>query len=144
MRLQRLLAGVLIVSGIGVMTACGSDAKEAISKSDFITQANALCAKTQDAIAAGETALGDEPTEEQVTGYIADIGNEILAANKSIRALGLPDGDEALLNGILDETDAIANSIVADPASVLSADDNPFAAPNERFTAYGLTVCGEE
>ena len=43
---------------------------------------------------------------------------------------------------MFDDTDAVLDTIEADPESV-GRGPNPFAEVNERMTEYGLTVCAE-
>lgn len=144
-RSHRLIFPALLVVSLAACGGNDDNKKEAISKSAFIEQANSRCAELNAAVATAEAALGSEPTEAAATAYIADVIVPQLSATVSdIRNLGFPKGDEALLDGMMDETETILAELKQDPASALTMADSPFTAVNARLADYGLTVCAGE
>ena len=124
------------------MAACGDSSKAAtISKAEFLTKGNAICATLNAHLAdvgAGIT------TEEAAVAYLGDeFVPGLTDTVNQIRALGFPKGDEALLGGLMDDTDAVLADITADPTTFAAATEDPFADINAQLITYGLTVCGQ-
>ena len=139
MNSRKLLSSVALVGLLG-MAAC-SDKKDApISKEAFVTQANALCSELNahlDPIAAAVS------SDEEGIAFLADeFVPGLRNTTSQIRALGFPKGDEALLEGLLNDTEALLTSIAADPVTFAQATESPFADINAQLVTYGLTVCG--
>ncbi len=112
----------------------------AISKADFLVQANALCTTFQETLDAAAVGVSTEAEEaELITNVLVP---ELRSTLDAIRALGIPEGDEALLNGLFDETNALLDTFATDPTALMSAPANPFAETNAQLVEYGLTVCG--
>lgn len=147
--------GVLVAcAAIGLGAAgCGGDdenstaegAAPALSKEDFISQADQICTDGNDAIdAAGQEQFASgQPTDEELKQFFLDtvlpkIGDEV----DQIRALGVPEGDEDEVTALLDSADQAVEAGMADPES-LTGNSDPFAESNELATDYGLEVCGK-
>ena len=132
---------------------CGGDdgdgsttetAAAALSKEDFIAQADQICADGDAAIdeAGQEQFASGQPTDEELTQFFVDtvlptITDEI----DEIRTLGVPEGDEDLVAAVLDSAEQAVADATADPESLAGGSD-PFAESNKLATAYGLEVCG--
>lgn len=153
-----------------VAAGCGGD--DALSKDEYLAQANAICESTfadLEAIFTESTAdLSAEFTSEELAGvllggfldqYIAAIEAQLV----DLRALAAPQGDEVLLASFYDEVEAVllaidqlASSAAAGDASAieqLTAREDPghsglpavsaaFDELDKRAIEYGLTVCG--
>ena len=112
-----------------------------ISKTDFVTQANAICKSSNDAInsAAGKV-LSNQPSQAETEDFITTtVIPQVETQLSGIRELGVPEGDEDQVNALLDEADSAVEAVKEDPAAAASGD--PFAEANKLATEYGLTEC---
>lgn len=141
------LPALLLSLGLA-LTGCGGGgddeeaAPEPISKADFTTQANKICADGSAELDAAADALGDAPTQEQIEGFAADtLVPNIQAQHDDIEALGAPEGDEDEVDAILAALQDGVDATEADPSAITSGD--PFAQANELAGAYGLTDCAD-
>jgi hypothetical protein len=126
-----------------LMAGCGSsdDNDKALSKSDYLSQGNAICKKGNDTINAAGQKLGESATKAQQTAFVTDtIVPAVETELKDLRALNAPEADADKLSSLYDQADAALDKIKATPALALAGD--PFAAVNAKATAYGLTECG--
>jgi len=158
-----LLAFVLVGA------ACGGD--EALSKDEYIAQANTICedANAQvEAIAAEFFAdFPEEPTPEEfaelpVGDYVDQYTDVFERQIADLRDLAAPEGDEDLLAALYDDVEArlravnglVAEAEAGDPVAIerltspeelthgrLRAASTAFDDVDERATEYGLTVC---
>lgn len=147
MRNRKTSSLVALVISLGLLSACGSDdsTNSSISKPEFLAKADAICTQYNDALEEKTSELASDATEEQVLAFVTDVlvpefGNMI----GEIRDVGFPEADEALLDGLMDETDVVLEQLTQNPASILTAEESPFASINSRLLDYGLTVCGED
>ncbi len=168
----RLVAvlGLLLTFAL-VVAACGGDV--ALSKDEYIAQANAICEDTNaqlEAIFLESVAdLPDEFTPEDfaevlVGGFLDQFTAAIEEQLADLRALAAPEGDENLLASFYDEVEAVLGAInqladaaaAGDPAAIeqLTAGEDPghgglpvvaaaFDDVDMLAIEYGLTVCGE-
>ena len=165
---SRTMIIAALAAGVGLLTAaCGDDA-EALSKPDFVAQANAVCQKSNDQInPIFETIYADtdeidwtDPTNElllfvrwdEAMHQVVPIIDQQL---DDIRALAPPAGDAELIDALKEDQEAaiaeFADLIEAaaggDEAALEALDssnEDPFDDINRRAREYGLTVCGEE
>ena len=142
MRLGRATIAIVVVL---VAAATGCSDEKSISKDDFLKRANARCAELNDTLADSERAIGADPTEAQVIRFITEVLVPALDSTvDDIRDLGFPDGDAELLEGLMDETDRVLETLREDPGSAFSAEESPFTSINARLADYGLDVCADE
>ncbi|MCL1595296.1 MAG: hypothetical protein M3132_13185 [Actinomycetia bacterium] len=164
------IMGLLVAFAL-VVAACGGD--EALSKDEYIAQANAICANTNtqlEAVASETFAdLPDEPTPEEIAEVLVDVFiDQFTAALEAqladLRALAAPEGDANLLAAFFDEVEVVLAGInqvadaaaTGDPAAIeqLTASEDSgkgglrvvataFSEVDKRAIEYGLTVCGE-
>ena len=147
-RIAAAAASLLAFGAIAIAGCGGSDdtstTTAAISKDDFITQGNQICAegnKTLDA-AGNEAFSGGKPSQADLEKYVSDtMVPTIQGEIDGIKALGAPAGDEDQVNAILDAAQSALDKAKADP-STLTSNDDPFAEANDLANAYGLTECG--
>jgi hypothetical protein len=142
--LAGLLATGLIAAGCGGDDDDddGGDGGEALSKEEFVAEANQVCqAGNAELDAAGNEAFGEgEPTPQEQEEFVTETAvPNIQGQIDDIRALGIPEGDEDEVNGFLDEAEAVIDEAEADPQTFFQGD--PFAEVNDDLTAYGLTTC---
>ena len=166
---SRTMIITALAAGVGLLTAaCGDDA-EALSKPDFVAQANSICQKSNDRInpifetiyADTDEIDWDDPAnelllfvrwDEALQQVVVPIIDQQL---DDIRALTPPAGDEELIDTLLEDQEAaiaeFAGLMTAatggDQAALEALDssnEDPFDDINRRAREYGLTVCGEE
>jgi len=122
----------------------------AITKADYITQANALCQTMNDGVKSIPDPGSDPTKVADAIDQTVEITTDTLA---KLRALPLPAGDEATLQAIFAKVDALISDY-HQVSAALGAGDKPTAtqlnetgkadqkAANDASNAYGLTVCG--
>lgn len=143
--MSKLMLGacVLLTSGL-VAAGCGGDDDDALSKSEFLKQGNAICKKGDRAIdgAAKETFSSDQqPTDTQITKFAEDTAiPEIQTQIDDLGDLTPPSADEDTVNAILDEAQAGLDKAKDDPTIFASGND-PFEKANRLADDYGLTEC---
>ncbi len=167
MRRFRILCPLLAFVLLGA--ACGGD--EALSKDEYIAQANAICEDSNaqvEAIAAEFFAdVPEEPTPDEfaelpVGDYVDQYTDVFESQLADLRDLAAPEGDEDLLAALYDDVEArlrAVNALVAeaeagDPVAIerltspeelthgrLRAASTAFDEVDERATEYGLTGC---
>jgi hypothetical protein len=145
-------AAVAAIAVIGVV-GCGggsddsssSTSSTALSKDEFVKQANEICAKGNDQIdsAASKTFSGGQPSPQEAQQFVTDtVIPGIQGEIDDIRALGAPAGDEDQVNAILGAAQQGVDAAKQDP-SILegSQASDPFAQADKLAKDYGLTDC---
>jgi hypothetical protein len=138
------LAAGALVAGCGSSgdSSTTTTASTAISKTAFVTQANAICDKGNQAQGAAESKLGKNPTQAQVTALVSNtLVPNIQGQIDGIKALGAPAGDEATVAKLISLAQADLNKLKADPSQI--SNDKLFANFAAVAHPYGLTVCAK-
>ena len=143
---------IVAVAALAVLVAmfasgCGSSSsssKTALTKTEFVAKANAICKKGNAAVteAAKTQFSGSQPSTSQVAAFgtktvIPNIQGQITA----IEALGAPSGDEAQVKAITDAVDQGLATVKDDPTLFAQQGNSPFAKANGLSKAYGLDQC---
>lgn len=135
---------LVVLAGLG----CGSSGKgsttatvAALSKPQFLAQANAICTQGNQTIAPAGQALGNHPSKAQIVAFatrtfVPSIQSQIDA----IRALGAPAADSAIVKTMLDVAQANLNRVKINP-SLLAGPTPPFKEFAKLAHPYGLTAC---
>jgi hypothetical protein len=133
--------GATTISGTTTVTGA------ALSKDDFIKQADAICKASNDEVDAQAQQVfgGQKPTTAQLTQFI---NNTLVPSAEDeingIDALTPPAGDEDEVQAIIDAVNAAIDKVKADPQSVAASNNNgAFAEADRLAVAYGLKVCGQ-
>lgn len=148
LRLPMILAGLLAALAL-IAAGCGGDDEEPsgppLTKEEFITQADEICAAGDEEInAAAEEQFGDlteePPVEDQET-FLSDV----VAPNyegqlEDIRALNPPEEDEAEVETLLTALEELITQLRDGPTAVLEATEPPEASTFAQ--EYGLQNCG--
>ena len=142
-----LTLAAILVMGLA-LAACGSSddtssTATALSKSEFVKQGNAICAKgnkSTNQIANQTFTNGQKPTQAQLEQFTTQVAPIIQGEIDGIRALGIPAGDEQQVNKILDDAQSALDKAKKDPSVFVNGD--PFKQANQEAKAYGLTACG--
>jgi hypothetical protein len=166
-----LLAGLVVMAVVAA--GCGDDSVEAVSKDDYIAQANAICATTNDVVDAefeefwatafADLPDGSETAEEPQTVFEAmdaifddAITPSVEEQIAELRALGAPEGDAETLAALYDDLqialedynssldDAVAGDADAMESVGSGSAEGVFDDVDRRARDYGLTVCGEQ
>jgi hypothetical protein len=146
---RRIGLTLLAAIAVGVPVAgCGSNdsstsstsTQSAITKADFVAQANAICAKGNQAQRKAQTKLGKNATQAQakalVTGtFVPNIQGQIDA----IKALGAPVGDQSTVTKMVSLAQADLDKLKADPNQI--GNENLFSDFAAVAHPYGLTSC---
>lgn len=140
----------LAVSGCGGSDST-ADAPKPILKTEFVVQANAICAKTgQELTKIGEDFSKENPLPEgqQLTkAQVSELSKlalpPIVRQFEELRDLGVPAGDEKQVNAFLSAGEAAIEKGERDPAAIYGANGGAFAEANQLATDYGLDKCGE-
>jgi hypothetical protein len=155
------IAVLVTICAAGVLASgCGSSkssstpsstttaAKPALTKAQFVAQANAICEEGTRKLAAAqkelEKAIGTgAPSEAQITAYATGVFvPSIQSQIERIKALGAPAGEEATLTHMLDVAQADLNLVRARPPLLVSG--HPFASFAKLAHPYGLTACAKK
>ena len=137
------LAAVVALAGCGGDDGGGSGGTD-ISKADFISQANQVCAAGTAELTTAMAGV-DVSTQEGIEQAI----QEVLIPNiqqqiADIRAIGFPSADAATLEKLFDDAEALLGQLADDPSALTDPDaSDPFEDVNDRMTEYGLGTCGE-
>jgi hypothetical protein len=134
-------------TGADVRTPLGGDVATTTAaatnddeRAAFIAAADQLCQTQHDAVTTAERDLGNAPTDAEIETFVRNDVVPLFRRNVAdIRALGIPAGDEAQLEAILDEVSHVIDTIEEDPLQAMAGD--PFAAVDQKLSAYGFHVC---
>jgi hypothetical protein len=149
---RRLKVGVVVATALLVglsATGCGSSSSStspttsttAITKTQFLVKANAICTLGNKTLNKVGAKLGNSPSQAQVTAAVkAAYVPSIQAQINGIRNLGAPSGDEATVTNMLNIAQADLNKIKADPTLLVGKKDQ-FANFAKVAHPYGLTRC---
>ena len=146
---RMLIAGVLI-AGLGA-AGCGSSSTKTatstastaavptITKAAFVVKANEICAKADPALSEATAKLATHPPATQVVAvvkstYVPSVETQIT----SIRALGVPSGEQAAVTKMLTLVQTDLNKLKSNPALVATDVFGDFARVAH---PYGLTAC---
>jgi hypothetical protein len=143
------IAAIAAVAAIAVAGAgCGGgdddSSTTALSKDEFVTQANQICADGNDKVdaAAKDVFSSGQPSQDDVNSFVTDtVIPNIQDQIDQIRALGIPEGDEDQVNAILDSAQSDIDAAKEDPTIISDAKGDPFKETNKLAAAYGLNEC---
>jgi hypothetical protein len=148
--------GFLIVVGstvallaVGIAGCGGGDdtteveTTAALSKSEFVTQANQICREGNKETDAAFENFDNETSKAEAETVIEDtFVPSVQRQINEIRDLGAPEGDEAKVDHMLDLAQADLDRIAEEPGIVLNGEDvDQFADFAKIGHPYGLTEC---
>jgi hypothetical protein len=145
MKLNATLAVAVALALGGIAAGCGSSNDDsttstaAISKADFVAQANQICKQGNAEVEQAGKQLGNV-NEAQLEDFVANtVVPNIQKQVDGVKALGAPPGEEAQLNELISVTQADLDQLKAGPSKI--QDDHLFDDSNQKATALGLTEC---
>lgn len=125
-----------------LVTGCGGDEPEPLTKDEFATQANKICSDGNAELETAAEELGDEPTEEQIEEFVTDtVLPNLQEQHDELEDLAAPEGDEDEVEEILDALQEGIDGIEEDPAGAITSGEDPLAEASELAGEYGLTEC---
>jgi hypothetical protein len=128
----------------GASGASGPSGSAALSKPDFIKQADAICKTGNKATDAAGQALGQNPSSAQVEQFVkTGLAPALQTEFDAIGKLTPPAGDEDKVQAILDAAQNGLDEIKSDPSKLTDKNDTSFDEANKLASAYGLKVCGQ-
>lgn len=136
------LALGLVIMGCGSSksTTTTSATTAALSKTQFIAQGNAICARGNQSLNAADKALGNQPSKAQITTFVtASFTPNIQSQIDGLRALGAPSSEQATVSNMLNVAQTDLNKIKSNPA--LLASGAGFTEFAHLAHPYGLTAC---
>jgi hypothetical protein len=126
-----------------VLTLLGCSDSTADPKAGFIKSATEVCDRSADDIEVASAQLTPQSTEEQVALFLTERLVPLYRQRlDALRKLAPPAGDETTISAILDDQGVVVDAIERDPSTFTKLTDDPFAAVDARWDAYGLTPCG--
>jgi len=139
------LGGIFLVLFALWVAGCGGSSDEALTKSEFVKQGNAICsqaAKAREKAVFGflknanpqgnQDAVREEAAKKALPFYEE--------AAEQIDSLGAPAGDEAKVEAVVSAMEEAAAKIDANPQSAF-AGDATFSEANKAAESYGLDAC---
>jgi hypothetical protein len=156
---RRGVAGIAATLAVGLAAAgCGSSSSHttsaatqpALTKAQFIAQANAICTQGNQKSAAAQKALekvlgNHAPTQAQIVAYVNGVVAPLIQSQiDQIKALGMPSGDRAALTNMLNLAQTDLNAVKSNPAGLLASKQNPFHNFAQLAHSYGLTACASK
>lgn len=139
------MLATLVVVGCG--GGASSETAGAITKAEFISQADAICAETNQAMEDKVQATfggGSQPGKAEQEAFVTEtILPSIEGDLEKVRALPEPAGDEAAIDQFLSDAEKGVAEAKKDPEGF------PKSAPSLQKSsgeaaAYGLKVCGQD
>ena len=119
---------------------------EALTKDEFIKQADQICADGDKSINEAFNALGSgQPSQQEQEQVVTDtVVPEIQGEVDGISALTPPAGDEEEVSAILDAAQSAVDQVKEDPSLLTQQGaEDPFNEANQLAKEYGLKVCGQ-
>jgi hypothetical protein len=142
--LATMLIGGLVAAGCGSSnnsSTSSTASTAAITKAEFVTKANAICAKGNKQTNAAGAKLGKNPSKAQFTAYVKNTAvPSIQTQINGVRALGAPSRDQATVTKMLDLAQADLNKVKSNPG-LLGGKTDAFADFAKIAHPYGLKAC---
>jgi hypothetical protein len=118
----------------------------ALTKADFVKQANDICTATDQKLAAAASGVTEStPQADQVKLLQTKIIPLFRQQIADLRKLSPPAADRAQVTAIFDAMstgiDQAEQKLKTDPATALGSNYNPLSHADDLASAYGLTAC---
>jgi hypothetical protein len=146
------LIAVLVLAGCGggssssTTAASGASGAQgaALSKSEFLAQGNAICAKGNKAInqAVQQQFGNSQPSSSQISQFATQTAiPNIQAQLTALGALTPPAADADQVQAIIDAAQQGLDKVKSDPSLLTQQNNTAFADANKLASAYGLDQC---
>jgi hypothetical protein len=143
-----LAIGLLALTMSGCSGSGGSSVEPALTKAQYIKQADAICSKVDQKQLSTLSAYakkhpkrkGSQSAQEA---FVA-IGLSLVKVGiEEIRSLSSPTDDSQAVDSMLDEMDAALKKSEEEPTTVVTGVKNPFEEVNQRTAKYGFEACSQ-
>jgi uncharacterized protein YfcZ (UPF0381/DUF406 family) len=138
-----VLVGALMAAGSIGVAGAATPKTPALTKAEFITQGDAICAagnQQEDALQASVIGASKNPTKAQLNTFAKGIAKIILDEQAELSKLTPPSADKAKIKKLLAELKKEAKALAAKPSLISSGQGLQKAA--KQAQAYGFKVCG--
>lgn len=150
MRARATVLAMVAAGGLAV-GGCGDDGPDRLSREEFVTQGNAICAEGERRLdtLAEEAFAGfteeNPPTEEDFQKFVEESAiPELERQFDELDELAPPEDLEDELDAALEEARAAADRARDDPSLLAAEEDTTFDRANELIAEAGLDACAEE
>ena len=139
------LGGIVLALFALLVAGCGGSSEEALTKSEFVKQGNAICAvaakEREKAIFEVANNANPSRSQQEVREEAVEAGIPVYEeATEQIADLGAPKGDEAKVEAVVEAMEEAAAKVNANPQSAFSG-DRTFGKANKAAESYGLDAC---
>lgn len=139
------VGGIVLLIFALLVAGCGSSGDEALNKSEFVKQGNAICTQARkarekaviDLVQNADPKSSQQALREEAAKKAMPYYEE---AAEQLADLGAPKGDEAKVEGVVDAMEEAAARVNANPQSAFVG-NAPFRKANEAAEGYGLEAC---
>ncbi|MBK5219794.1 MAG: hypothetical protein JJE35_08415 [Thermoleophilia bacterium] len=140
-----------VAAGCGGSDDTTSETTAALTKAEFIKQAEAICVKGNEAIEGEVEEFADDnevDTEDPTKAQQEEVITDVVAPGtkqqvEEIADLAAPSGDEEQIEAIVESVES-GTTELEDQPELLFGEKNPLAEGSKLARAYGLKECGEE
>jgi hypothetical protein len=140
-------AGILAMMALGIGCGGSDSNSTALTKAQFVKQANAICQKSEQERSEAMTlataefkATGEKLTPKIQEEAILKVVEPYRRATQTLAGLDRPDGDEKKIEGIVQAMEEAYAKVKEDPRQVLTSTAS-FNRANKLALAYGLDDC---
>ena len=143
--MKTTMAALLGMTLTLTMAACDGGG-ERLTEEEFVSAANEACTEGNEEIQAAADEIGSsgqQPTEDQLEGFVDSIVDAIQGQIDDIDELNPPEDMEEDVDALVAELQSSLDALEEQGAEALRSEENPFTDANEIAGDLGLTVCAE-
>lgn len=133
---------VVAALALAVLAAgCGGSSDKPLSHADFISQADAICKKSEDQIAAAQRKLGSSPSQTQINDFVkSTVIPGIQSQLDGINGLTPPEADRTQVDAVVAAAQDGLDQAAEDPRQI---NNTAFEKANKLGAEYGFRVCAQ-
>jgi hypothetical protein len=116
---------------------------ETTDRDEYVEQANQGCEEVIAEFGPQLPELSDNPTEAEILAYaevLVELNRAMIAVFEELPA---PEGDEDVIQSIIDGSIEATDMLEADPVSSFESGEDPYEAVNTEIAAYGMSSCAD-
>lgn len=144
---RRPLVAIAAAALAFALTSCGDDSaeaeSEALTAAEFKTQADDLCAASDEELDKLDDDLTEESTKEEIEAFLQTGVDRTRELADDIEALEEPSELSADVDAMLESVREAADVIEEKGVELMSAEEDPFEDASEKAKALGLEECGD-
>lgn len=132
----------LALAGCGENETKAAAEPSALTKAEFIKQADAICAASEARIEKLGSEISENSSMEEITAFLEKkVIPELTSTVEKVRDLEPPKADADEVDAMLDALEAEVAKVKETPIAIMG--DDAFADANKLAADYGLTTCAE-